>query len=102
MRPGSVIVDLAVERGGNCELAKPGEVVSVNDVKVVGYLNVPGRIAASASSLYARNLFAFLETLVDKKEKTLAVNWDDEIVKATALTRNGAVVHPSFASKTAA
>ena len=102
MRPGSVIVDLAVERGGNCELAKPGEVVSVNDVKVVGYLNVPGRIAASASSLYARNLFAFLETLVDKKEKTLAVNWDDEIVKATVLTRNGTVVHPSFASKTAA
>jgi NAD(P) transhydrogenase subunit alpha len=102
MRPGSVIVDLAVERGGNCELAKPGDVVIVNDVKIVGHLNVPGRVAASASSLYARNLFAFLEVLVDKKQKTLAVNWDDEIIKATALTRDGAVIHPSFAPKSAA
>jgi len=102
MRPGSIIVDLAVERGGNCELAKPGEVVSVNDIKIVGHLNVPGRIAASASSLYARNLFAFLEILVDKKEKKLAVKWDDEIVKSTALTRDGAVIHPSFAAKSAA
>jgi NAD(P) transhydrogenase subunit alpha len=102
MRPGSVIVDLAVERGGNCELAKPGDVVIVNDVKIVGHLNVPGRVAASASSLYARNLFAFLEVLLDKKQKTLAVNWDDEIIKATALTRDGAVIHPSFAPKSAA
>jgi NAD(P) transhydrogenase subunit alpha len=102
MRPGSVIVDLAVERGGNCELAKPGDVVIVNDVKIVGHLNVPGRVAASASSLYARNLFAFLEVLVDKKQKTLAVNWDDEIIKATALTRDGTVIHPSFAPKSAA
>jgi NAD(P) transhydrogenase subunit alpha len=102
MRPGSVIVDLAVERGGNCELAKPGEVVTVNDIKIVGHLNVPGRIAASASSLYARNLFAFLETLVDKKQKAIAVKWDDEIVKSTALTRDGAIIHPSFAAKSAA
>jgi len=102
MRPGSVIVDLAVERGGNCELAKPGEVVAVNDIKIVGHLNVPGRIAASASSLYARNLFAFLETLVDKKQKAIAVKWDDEIVKSTALTRDGAIIHPSFAAKSAA
>jgi H+-translocating NAD(P) transhydrogenase subunit alpha len=102
MRPGSVIVDLAVERGGNCELAKAGEVVSVNDVKIVGHRNVAGRVAASASSLYARNLFAFLEILVDRTQKALAMNWDDEIVKATALTRDGAVIHPSFAAKTAA
>src|SRR5262250_2413208 len=102
MRPGSVIVDLAVERGGNCEAAKPGEVAEVGGVKIIGHLNVPGRIAASASSLYARNLFAFLETLVDKKEKKLAVKWDDEIVKATMLTRDGAIVHPSFAPKNAA
>ena len=102
MRPGSVIVDLAVERGGNCELARPGEVADVNGVKVVGHLNVPGRIAASASSLYARNLFAFLEVLVDKKSRALANNWDDEIVKATVLTRGGEVVHPSFAPKAAA
>ena len=102
MRPGSVIVDLAVERGGNCELARPGEVADVNGVKIVGHLNVPGRIAASASSLYARNLFAFLEVLVDKKSRTLAINWDDEIVKTTVLTRGGEVVHPSFAPKAAA
>ena len=102
MRPGSVIVDLAVERGGNVEGAKPGEIANANGVKILGYLNVPGRIAASASSLYAKNLFAFLEILIDKKEKALAVKWDDEIVKATALTRDGAVVHPSFAPKSAA
>jgi H+-translocating NAD(P) transhydrogenase subunit alpha len=102
MRPGSVIVDLAVERGGNCELAKAGEVVETSGVKIVGHDNVPSRIAASASSLYARNLFAFLEILVDKNAKALTINWDDEIVKATALTRDGAVVHPSFAPKSAA
>jgi len=102
MRPGSVIVDLAVERGGNCELAKAGEVADAGGVKIVGYRNVPGRIAASASSLYARNLLAFLEILVDKTTKALAVDWNDEIVKATALTRDGAVIHPSFAPKSAA
>jgi NAD(P) transhydrogenase subunit alpha len=102
MRPGSVIVDLAVERGGNVEGAKPGEVAQVGDVKIVGYLNVPGRLAASASALYARNLITFLETLIDKKEKKLAINWDDELVKGTVLTRDGAVVHPNFKPKTAA
>jgi proton-translocating NAD(P)+ transhydrogenase subunit alpha len=102
MRPGSVIVDLAVERGGNVEGARPGEVAIVNGVKIVGHLNVAGRLAASASALYAKNLYTFLEILVDKKEKALAVQWDDEIVKATALTRDGAVIHPSFAPKSAA
>jgi NAD(P) transhydrogenase subunit alpha len=99
MKPGSVLVDLAVERGGNVEGAKPGEVAAVGDVKIVGYLNVPGRIAASASALYSRNLYAFVETMIDKANKTLAVNWDDELVKATNLTRDGAVVHPAFAPK---
>jgi NAD(P) transhydrogenase subunit alpha len=102
MRPGSVIVDLAVERGGNVEGAKPGEVVQAGPAKVVGYLNVPGRLAASASALYAKNLLTFLETMIDKKEKKLAVNWDDELVKGTVLTRDGAVVHPSFKPKDAA
>jgi proton-translocating NAD(P)+ transhydrogenase subunit alpha len=102
MRPGSIIVDLAVERGGNVELMKPGEVAEVNGVKIVGHLNVPGRLAATASSLYARNVYAFLEILIDKNAKALAVNWDDEIVKATALTRDGAVVHPGFQAKSAA
>jgi NAD(P) transhydrogenase subunit alpha len=102
MRPGSVIVDLAVERGGNVEGVSAGRVVETGGVKIVGHLNMPGRLAASASALYARNLLAFLEILIDKKDKTLAVNWDDEIVKATALTRDGAIVHPSFAPKSAA
>ncbi len=102
MKAGSVLVDLAVERGGNVEGAKAGEVVDVDGVKIVGHLNMPGRLAASSSSLYARNLYAFLENLIDKKTKALAVNWDDEIVKATALTRDGAVIHPNFQPKTAA
>ncbi|MCP9229020.1 Re/Si-specific NAD(P)(+) transhydrogenase subunit alpha [Mesorhizobium sp. LMG 17147] len=97
MKPGSVIVDLAVERGGNVESAVPGKVVTTaNGVKIVGHLNVPGRVAASASLLYARNLYAFLETLVDKATKTLAINRDDELVKATMLTDAGKVVHPAF------
>jgi NAD(P) transhydrogenase subunit alpha len=99
MKPGSVIVDLAVERGGNVEGAKPGEVVTVGEVKIVGHLNVAGRIAASASALYARNLYAFVETLIDKEKHEVAVNWDDELVKATNLTRDGRVVHPAFAGK---
>lgn len=100
MRPGSVVVDLAVERGGNCEVSQPGEVVDHGGVKIVGYLNVPGRLAATASSLYAKNLLAFVETMIDKEKKTLAVNWDDELVKATLLTKDGAIVHPNFKPKT--
>ena len=99
MKPGSVLVDLAVERGGNVEGAKAGEVVDVDGIKIVGYTNVAGRVAQSASSLYARNLFNFIETLVDKSTKLLAVNWDDELVKATALTKDGAVIHPNFQPK---
>src|SRR5690349_24496591 len=99
MKPGSVVVDLAVERGGNVELAQSGQVVEHNGVKIVGYANTPGRLAASASALYARNLYAFVETLVDKASKSLAVKWDDELVKATCLTRDGAVVNPAFQPK---
>src|SRR6202142_4583807 len=99
MRAGSVIVDLAVERGGNCELSRPGDLAfSDNGVKIVGYSNVT-RIPASASALYARNLYAFAETLIDKANKSLAVNWEDELVKATCLTRDGAIVHPNFMPK---
>src|SRR5438067_1096653 len=100
MKPGSVLVDLAVERGGNVEGASPGEVADVGGIKIVGFTNVAGRVAASASSLYARNLFSFIETLIDKTTKSLAVKWDDELVKSTALTRDGAVIHPNFQPKT--
>ena len=102
MRPGSVVVDLAVERGGNVEGVNSDAVIEINSVKIVGYRNAPGRLAATASSLYAKNVFAFLELMIDKKSKALAVNWDDEIIKTTALTRDGTVVHPSFKSKSAA
>jgi NAD(P) transhydrogenase subunit alpha len=97
MLPGSVIVDLAAERGGNVEVTQPGQSITTpNGVTVVGYTNVPGRLATSASQLYSRNLVSFLETLIDKKEKKLAINWDDELVKATVLTRDGAIVHPNI------
>ena len=100
MRAGSVIIDLAVERGGNVEGAKAGEIVTTaNGVKIVGHNNVPGRLAATASALYARNLYAFIETMIDKPNKALAPKWDDELLKATCLTRDGAVVHPNFAPK---
>ena len=99
MKPGSVLVDLAIERGGNVEGAKAGEIADVGGIKIVGFTNVAGRVAASASSLYARNLFSFIETLVDKSTKALAVKWDDELVKATALTKDGAVIHPNFQPK---
>ena len=102
MKPGSVVFDMAVERGGNCELSRPGEVVDEGGVRVVGYRNVPGRLAATASSLYARNLLAFLETMIDRSAKALAVDWNDELVKATNLTRGGAVVHPLFGPQPAA
>ena len=99
MGPGSVIVDLAVERGGNCELSKPGEIVDHKSVKIVGIANLAGQIASTASSLYARNLFAFLDTMIDKESGELAINWEDELVTATNLTRDGEVVHPSLKPK---
>jgi NAD(P) transhydrogenase subunit alpha len=103
MKPGSVLLDLAVERGGNVEGAQPGEIVTTaNGVKIVGHANVPGRLAATSSSLYAKNLFAFLEIMIDKATKSVVVPWEDELVKATLLTRDGAVVHPSFAEAAAA
>ncbi|KFC67686.1 NAD(P) transhydrogenase subunit alpha [Devosia sp. LC5] len=98
MAPGSVIVDLAAERGGNVELTVPGKVIEHNGVTIIGHTNVQGRIPTTASQLYARNLLAFVTTLIDAKEKALAIDWDDELVKATVLTRDGAVVHPSFAT----
>jgi len=101
MKPGSVLVDLAIERGGNVEGAVAGQVADVGGVKIIGFTNVAGRVAASASSLYARNLYNFIETLVDKASKSLAVKWDDELVKATLLTKDGAVIHPNFLPKTA-
>ena len=99
MKPGSVLVDLAVERGGNVEGVKSGQTVEVDGIKIVGFPNLAARVAASASGLYARNLLSFVETMIDKQSKALAVNWDDELVKATALTKDGAIIHPNFQPK---
>lgn len=98
MKPGSIIVDLAVEQGGNCPLSKPGEIVEVGGVRILGHLNVPGRLAADASQLYARNLFNFIEPLVDTESGELKVDWEDEIITGTALTRDGTIVHPQLTS----
>ncbi len=91
MKPGSIIVDLAAERGGNAELAKPGETVAHEGVRIMGKLNLPGSVPVNASSLYARNLQAFIEPLIDKEKKTLAIDWDDELVKGTLIARDGAI-----------
>jgi H+-translocating NAD(P) transhydrogenase subunit alpha len=97
MRSGSVIVDLAVERGGNVEGAEADRIIEIDGVKVIGYLNLPGRIAATASALLARNVFAFADVMIDKETKALRIDRDDEIIAATLLTHEGAVVHPAFA-----
>ncbi|MBB5518643.1 Re/Si-specific NAD(P)(+) transhydrogenase subunit alpha [Amphiplicatus metriothermophilus] len=96
MAPGSVIVDLAVEAGGNVELSQPGEAVDVGGVIILGFTNVPGRLPADASSLYARNVYNFVAAFWDKEEKRFAVDWEDEIVKGVALTRDGRTIHPQF------
>ncbi|MFO1090378.1 MAG: Re/Si-specific NAD(P)(+) transhydrogenase subunit alpha [Hyphomicrobiales bacterium] len=93
MKAGSVIVDLAVERGGNCALSKPGEVIDHNGVTIMGHLNLPGRLSGNASSLYAKNLQNFLDPIITK-EGTLKVDWNDELIAGTGLLRDGESVHP--------
>jgi len=99
MKPGSIIVDLAAERGGNTELTQPGGIVEHNGVRILGRLNLPGTVPVNASSLYARNLQAFIEPLIDKQTKNLAINWDDELVKGTLIARDGAIVNAVIAER---
>lgn len=99
MKPGSIIVDLAVERGGNVELSKPGETVEHKGVRIMGKLNLAGSLPVNASSLYARNLLAFVEPMIDKENKTLAIKWDDELVKGTLIARDGAIVNATVAER---
>ncbi|MDW9788496.1 Re/Si-specific NAD(P)(+) transhydrogenase subunit alpha [Sinorhizobium meliloti] len=96
MKSGAVAVDLAVERGGNIEGVVAGEASEIEGVKVIGFANMAGRLAASASALYAKNLVAFLETMVNKEAGALVINPVDELIKATMLTHAGEVVHPAF------
>ena len=96
MAPGSVIVDLAVEAGGNCPLSKLNERIIHNNVKIIGYANVPGRIAKDASSLYAKNLVNFLSLITDKENKKISIDWEDEIIKAVVLTHAGKIMLEQF------
>ena len=92
MKPGSVIVDLAAEAGGNTPLTKADEVVEVQGVTIMGYTNLPGHLAIDSSALYARNLFSFISLIVDKKTGALVIDWDDEIIKGALVTRDGATL----------
>lgn len=94
MRTGSIIVDLAVEQGGNCELSRAGEIVDHGGVKIIGHHNVPGRLPVDASALYARNLFNFIAPFVNAETGAVEMDWEDELVVGTGLTRDGRVVHP--------
>lgn len=96
MKPGSVIVDLAVEQGGNCELSRPGEIIEANGVKIVGHLNMPSRIATDTSALYARNIYNFLAQYTDKETAGLKLDAEDEIIKAITLTQDGQITHPAL------
>ncbi len=97
MKPGSVIVDLAVETGGNCELTQPGKVAVKHGVKIIGHYNVPSRLAADTSLLYARNVLNFLQLLIEKESQELKIDLEDELITGTLVTRDGAVVHPALA-----
>jgi NAD(P) transhydrogenase subunit alpha len=99
MKPGSIIVDMAAERGGNCELTRPGETVEHGGVRIMGPLNLAGEVSVNASSLYAKNLLAFLDPLIEKGGGALKINWEDEIIKGTMVTRDGAIVHPALQAK---
>ncbi len=99
MKPGSIVVDLAAERSGNTELTEPGGIVEHNGVRIMGELNLPGTVPVNASSLYARNLQAFIEPMIDKEKKTLAINWDDELIKGTLIAHDGAIVNAMIAER---
>jgi NAD(P) transhydrogenase subunit alpha len=102
MRPGAVLVDLAVESGGNVEGSEIGKVVESGAVKIVGHANLPARLAPATSALYARNLVNFVDLLIDKDSGELAINEDDELIKGALITRDGKVVHPALARNHAA
>lgn len=96
MKPGSIIVDLAAERGGNCPLTEAGKTVVKHGVTIIGELNVAGQLAVDSSALYSKNLLNFITPLIDKETKSLAINWEDEIITGTALTKDGEIIHPSL------
>ena len=96
MKPGSIIVDLAAERGGNCPLTEPGKTVVKHGVTIIGELNVAAQLAVDSSALYSKNLLNFITPLIDAETKSLKIDWEDEIITGTCLTKDGQVVHPAF------
>jgi len=96
MKPGSVIVDMAVEQGGNCPLSEFGKTVERHGVRIIGPANLPGDVPTDSSALFARNLVNFITPMVDKETKTLKIDLNDEVVKGTLVTQNGQIVHPSL------
>jgi len=96
MKPGSVIVDMAVEQGGNCPLSEFGKTVEKHGVKIVGPANLAGELATDASALFSRNLLNFITPMVDKETRALKIDTNDEVVKGTLVTQGGQVVHPSL------
>ncbi len=100
MKPGSVIVDLAVETGGNCASSKAGEVVEKHGVSIVGHINVPSRLAADASALYSKNLLNLIGLIIDSEKKAIKIDWDDEIIQGLCMVKDGQVIHPNFADDT--
>jgi NAD(P) transhydrogenase subunit alpha len=101
MKPGSVIMDLAAERGGNTEITEANKTVEVNGVKVMGAVNLACALPGNASGLYARNLLSFIDLMIDKKENALKIDWNDEIIKGTLVAKDGKIVHPSLAAPSA-
>ncbi len=99
MRPGSVIVDLAAERGGNCEVTKSGDITEHAGVRVAGPVNLAGAVPVNASALYARNLLTFLTPMIDKEAGKLEIDWEDELVQGTLLAKDGTIVHPNLQPK---
>ena len=96
MASNSIIVDLAVEEGGNCPLSKINEIVIYKNVKIIGYANVPGRVSKDASTLYSRNLYNFISLIIDKENKKIKIDWDDEIIKSVVLMHNGNILLEEF------
>ena len=104
MKPGSVIVDMAIENGGNVDVTKANEIVEINGVKVIGYENVASRLSTDASALYAKNLLNLLKLIIkqdDSGKAELNIDWDDDIIKGIALTQDGKIIHPNFAKDAA-
>src|SRR5438552_5623214 len=102
MKPGSVIVDLAAEQGGNCELTEPGQVVVKHGVTIIGYTDLPSRLATQSSTLYATNLFRLSEELCKKKDGAFDVDMDDEVIRGTTVIKDGTITWPPPAPKLSA